>query len=377
MVQTKDVVEVHKQKTSNGSNKVKAEWVLEQCKGFKAYKLSNSFLMFMKENEELVTVNKEVPGLYYTYERNDDYQARFTVKEASEGPEFDELVELARKLTPPDKKLSFRPGKYLAMAPKGWILDFEELTGRRNDSSSNANLQETTRIPMNFKLVVGKGDFQFTIETNRDIMIHFFPSLMAKVENIDQLDCLDLQLRPAVTEHPGYAKIRIKRAVEPTSLGCKAKYEQVKSARRMFTLNYSSTDNSSRHSLPMDVTFLAGSGQEEILGNRAVLATLNPVLARILFGTGCISVDPSRPIDWTQFDAAAVRTVLAVFMSKSKRTLVIPLDVVDSTKMLVDYLMETPESLNIEYETIFETSTENGFILQYDVGKKTWMPLSK
>jgi hypothetical protein len=56
----------------------------------------------------------------------------------------------------------------------------------------------------------------------------------------------------------------------------------------------------------LDLSFLCGPQKEEIKVNRAVLASMNPVLHRVLFGAGLISVDPSKPIEWPDFDAQAV-----------------------------------------------------------------------
>jgi hypothetical protein len=43
----------------------------------------------------------------------------------------------------------------------------------------------------------------------------------------------------------------------------------------------------------LDVSFLCGPHKKGIKVNRPVLESMNPVLQRVLFGTGLISVDPS------------------------------------------------------------------------------------
>ncbi len=104
----------------------------------------------------------------------------------------------------------------------------------------------------------------------------------------------------------------------------------------------------------LDCTFLAGPEKEEIKANRAMLASMNPVLSRILYGTGSISVDFSRPIEWSEFDSTAVRCVLSALVQHGTEEVEVPMEIVESAKALVDYLMETPKSLNLCFETPFK-----------------------
>jgi hypothetical protein len=104
----------------------------------------------------------------------------------------------------------------------------------------------------------------------------------------------------------------------------------------------------------LDASFLCGPQKKEIKVNRAVLASMNPVLHRILYGTGLISVDPSKPIEWPDFDAKAVRQVFLALLHCGKKEFVVPMESVDSAKMLVDYLLETRETLMLYYDTPFK-----------------------
>ena len=86
---------------------------------------------------------------------------------------------------------------------------------------------------------------------------------------------------------------------------------------------------------------------------------MNPVLHRILFGTGIISVDPTKPIEWPDFDAQAVRQVFLALLHCGKKEFVVPLESVKSAELLVDYLMETREALMLYYETPFKREYED------------------
>ena len=97
--------------------------------------------------------------------------------------------------------------------------------------------------------------------------------------------------------------------------------------------------------------------------NRSVLASMNPVLHRILYGTGLISVDPSKPIEWPDFDAKAVRQVFLALVHFGKKEFVVPIESVESAKMLVDYLLETRETLMLYYDTPFKREYEGKFVL--------------
>jgi hypothetical protein len=104
----------------------------------------------------------------------------------------------------------------------------------------------------------------------------------------------------------------------------------------------------------LDASFLCGPQREEIKVNRSTLASMNPVLHRILFGTGLISVDPSKPIEWPDFDAHSVRVVFLALLHCGKKEFVVPMESVESAKMLVNYLLETPETLMLYYDTPFK-----------------------
>ena len=103
----------------------------------------------------------------------------------------------------------------------------------------------------------------------------------------------------------------------------------------------------------LDVPFLVGPNKEEVTANRAVLASLNPVLSCILFGTGAIKVVPSTPIEWSDHDVVAVRQVFHALVQRTEEVLV-PMENVDSAEALVDYLMESASDLNLRFDTPFK-----------------------
>ena len=47
----------------------------------------------------------------------------------------------------------------------------------------------------------------------------------------------------------------------------------------------------------LDATFLVGPDKTELKANRACLATMNPVMKNMLYGTGFIVVDPMKAIE--------------------------------------------------------------------------------
>lgn len=114
MVSNKDINQVRSPGSCNADTnfisalleKPDIEWVLDQAKGFKVYTLGDSCILFMKPNQKLLTPPVLfVDGPYEIEERF----AKFTVEDAPEGNEYDELINLARKLTPEGNKLSFPP----------------------------------------------------------------------------------------------------------------------------------------------------------------------------------------------------------------------------------------------------------------------------
>ena len=75
--------------------------------------------------------------------------------------------------------------------------------------------------------------------------------------------------------------------------------------------------------------------------SRAILASTNPVWHHILFGTGHIAMDLAKPIEWPDVDDTAVRTVFQVLVSLGNEEIVTNMKDIESTKVFVDYLLET------------------------------------
>ena len=119
-----------------------------------------------------------------------------------------------------------------------------------------------------------------------------------------------------------------------------------------------------------DASFLCGPQREEIKVNRSVLASMNPVLHRDLFGTDLNPVDPSKPIEWPDFDAQAVRQVFLALLHCGKTEFVVPWESVESAKMLVDYLGETREALMLIYDIGLRTTVPFDFDLIVGNGDK-------
>lgn len=115
-----------------------------------------------------------------------------------------------------------------------------------------------------------------------------------------------------------------------------------------------STENKPKRQ-DLDVMFLCGPKKEPVKTNRACLASTNLVLKHILYGTESIIVDLAKPIIWPDFESGAVCMIFEALMSQ----VVIPLmPYTANAEMLLDYLCETDESLNVYFETEFERKTE-------------------
>jgi len=120
----------------------------------------------------------------------------------------------------------------------------------------------------------------------------------------------------------------------------------------------------------LDCTFLMGPAKVEISASGVCLAAMNPVLKRILYGTGCIAaVDPSVPIQWPDFDADAVRAVLQAVARRGKQEVTVPINNVDSAARFVDYLCESSEKLKLYFDTPFERELLDGIIFVNEYGK--------
>jgi hypothetical protein len=351
------------------------EWLLNHAKGFNAYQIGNSFVLVMKVPHNL----QEAPPLNVWGPRDPEetFFVKFGIKEASKGEEYTELVEVARKLTPSGSKLSFAPGVYTFSTTYSSIMEVRHLNGSDlfsdsatekastdddDDKKTNDHLQQ--EIPTDFELIIGKGNKKKTIRVGRAILFCYFPHLETLVNDALKDTKLELpQLDPEavqkvldaltsrkkvrlyghstsqVTDAFGWSTIDSDDDVdkdEPPTKKCKKEHPAMADPRWL------------------DVTFLVGPDKEEIKVNRLVLASMNPVLHRVLFGTGLILVDPSKPIEWPDFDGQAVRLVFLALIHCGKKELVVPMEKVEAVKMVVDYLMETRKDLFLYYDTPFK-----------------------
>lgn len=392
MIANKDIKEVRSAGSSNKENEQfddplneeEIEWLLDQTTDFKAYELGKSFVLFMKKDHQIVQPpTLDVPGPYEIEER----YVSCEIEKAPDGDEFNELFALARKLTPQDNKLSFPPGRYTFSMTSEYLMQVEEL--KRMEAKLTASDQQAptdvtmapseveTSIPFDFELVIGKEDKKNIIHTHKSVLACFIPkfeSLVGDLTTATKLELPDLDHKAVKTVLDVFTT-RKNDARMPDRWH--KDYQASKLVLETFGL-----DNDYQHKTKkaktddaifqhpaltdprwLDVTFIVGSNKEEVKANRAVLASLNPVLRRILFGTGHITVDPLKPIDWTEFDAGAVRCVFLALVQLGKEEVVVPLASVSSAKHLVDYLMESHSDLNLYYETPFKREFEDAFQL--------------
>ena len=133
----------------------------------------------------------------------------------------------------------------------------------------------------------------------------------------------------------------------------------------------------SEGTLGTDFAFLVGPDEERIEVNRAVLAHSNPVLAKMLYGTELLKVNPDIPIQWTEFDPMAVRLVFAALMQKpNSGALRIPHGVERQFYLLLDFLNESRAGVNVrltKYDKVVNRASMNCDNDDVDGGKLDWM----
>ena len=309
--------------------------------------------------------------------------ARFKIEEAPTGEEYTELFELACKFTPPGSKLSFAPGKYSFAATNSDLIYVNQL--KKPDSSQESNtvtydddILARATIPatvlIDFELIVGNGDKKKTIGVNRALLFCSFPHLETMLGDPLLDTKLELpNLDPEAVQSVLETFISRKKVSTPFHHKERAAFEEVQRAFGKSIIEMADEEPPTKRSKLehpaiadarwLDASFLCGPQREEIKVNRSVLASMNPVLYHILFGTGIISVDPTKPIEWPDFDASAVRQVFLAFLHCGKKEFVVPTESVESAKMLVDYLMETREALMLYYDTPFKREYQGRFLL--------------
>jgi len=367
-------------------DKEDVEWLLDNAPEYNAYHIGmESLVLFTKRNNHI----REAPTLdaYGPNEDNDSF-VLCNFEEAPQGEEYTELLKLARKFTPSGRKLAFAPGTYFFAATGTHLIQVNQL--KRTDSLSDDTCKKTdlptddkgcvpmTVVPLDFELIVGNGDEKKTIRVNRAIVFCCFPQLQNMVGDAFTDTKLELpDLDPRAVHLVLEAFTARKKVGIPSS---NDEYEAFQKVQHVF--GKSSMEMAKQEQEPppakkpkklehpamadhrwLDTTFLVGPQREEIKANRAVLGSMNPVLQRILFGTGSILVDPSKPIEWPDFEVEAARQVFSALVHCGKKEFVVPLESVESAKRLMDYLMETNEGLMLKYETPFRREQTSIFRL--------------
>jgi hypothetical protein len=352
-------------------DKEDVEWLLDHAAEYNAYQIGESFVLFMKGGNDIrvapcLTVPAPVQGGSFVC---------CEIEEAPKGEEYTELFELACKFTPPGSKLSFAPGKYSFATTCSSMIEVKQL--KRSDPSSSdgtikdvnaayENIYAPASVSLDFELLVGKGANTKTVGVNRALLFCFFRHLETMLGDALTDTKLELpELDPQAVKRVLKAFSTRKEVSMPFQHTEYVAFKEVQNAfgKSMIEMAKEKEPPSKKPRLEhpaiadprwLDVSFLCGPQKEEIKVNRSVLASTNPVLHRILFGTGLISIDPSKPIEWPEFDAQAVRQVFMALLHCGKKEFVVPVESVESTKRLVDYLLETREALMLYYDTPFK-----------------------
>jgi hypothetical protein len=415
LVLNKDIKKVHEQRRSSMNTEEhfkdtlfqsEVKWIIDQCNsddsdrknsddaGFNLYQICDTFVLITKQTRlhNIPTLEVEVP-----FEITDRrLHCKVVQVEPRKGDEYDSLVEIARKLTPEGTKLSFPPGQYSFSS--GTDLTYEKLKRpRKSKPLKVAPVVDATPIPSDFQIVVGSGEKKKSIASCKALLSCYLPKLDALVDDIMKTDKIELpELDPDMVELVLECFTTRKHIELPFECDDEDRIKETTKVLETFGLEVDdeayqtqtkklkrdTSDDVSTSSHPaltdprlLDAIFLAGPEKKEIKVCRAVLASMNPVLYRIMFGTGCITVNTSAPIEWPEYDAEAVRLVFLALLQRGKQEVVIPIDCVESTKKLVDYLMETAHDLRLYYDTPYKRDFQYGFSLpfQYDDDEGEWV----
>lgn len=377
-------------------------WLAEQATGFKMYNIASCFVMLMSEDDTMLeppTVDVRGP-----YESDPDTLQCNLEPLPSDNPLYSKLVDVASKLTPKGKKMSCAPGRYLFSTPSSHRLTVEELnTDKKKEAASTSMDLDSQKmasksadyavaaggsLPSDFDLVVGKGDKLQSIAVNKAILYCFIPTIETLVEgDVMQASKLDLpDLDPKAVELVLKRCTSREKVEKPSRWNNRELSEAVDAVEEKFAMNGTGKPVAKKvkandtginatavdsHLIWTDTrwhdaTFLVGPDKEELKVNRAALASLNDVMCRILYGTGQIAVDPSKPIEWPYYDVVAVRSVflaLARSVRGNPKEVVVPIESGASVKDLLSFLMESAKTLEMYFETPFERQFENGFTL--------------
>jgi hypothetical protein len=420
LVLNKDIKEVYNQLGRSDENTEpclkdslflrEIDWVIDQCNGsdrqksddagFDLYQICDTFVLITKQTRlhDVPMLRVEVPHKIL----DKRLHCQVMPVDPEKPDEYDSLVAIARRLTPEGNKLSFPPGEYSFSS--GHECSYEKLKNWRSKASTtgekkykwmpDAYFHDGARIPSDFQLVVGSGEKQKTIDTGKALLSCYLPKFDDLVGDIMKTDNIALQdLDPDMVEIVLEFSTTRKQVVLPFQCDEEDRIAETTKVLQTFglevedetyqtqtkKLKIDTTDDMSTSSHPaltdprwLDATFLAGQEKTEIKVCRAVLASMNPVLHRILFGTGCIPAFTSAPIEWPQYDAETVRLVFLALLQRGKQEVLIPIHCVESAKKLVDYLMETADDLSLYYDTPYKRHFQDGFSLPFQFDEDEW-----
>jgi hypothetical protein len=341
------------------------DWLLAQTEGFRVYLLGASFMLAMRPSNRIIEGPELNTAGPYEIESN---KVSFDVSEAQPGDEYNDLMALACRLTPPGQKPTCFPGQYLFSMTNSYILEVLELDNKKEQQHGSICFSKSgdgvTPLATDFDVVVGTGEKKRVFKTYKSLLQCYMPSFDALVEDLTTATKLELpDLDPESFEIVLEASTTRSTPHIPYSL--RHEIEKVKNTLGLLPNETSGKKQKTEHpalnnACLLDTTFLVGPNKEEVRANRQVLALTNPVLCRILYGTGSLTVDSTQPIDWLQFEPQVVRQVFSSLVSLGKKPALVPLQHVAPTKELLDYLMESSEGLGLTYESPFKSPFKTG-----------------
>jgi hypothetical protein len=313
-----------------------------------------------------------------------------------------ELFDIAGKLTPEGNKLSFEPGTCCFLYTNGGVSEIKSKLKDEIDAEQlgdeKTEVELTPFIPVlkqgdlhtDLALVVGCGGSQKTFQVSRAVLCSFIAGFDQLINDGDGVK--DQLLLPDLDPHAVEAVIdrHTTRGETLWTFPWEMYDDEMNAIRNVYKVLEPPDEPEAKRTKAavksgfiaqagerfLDATFLVGPNRTEIKANRAVLAAMNPVLKLMLYGTGIITVNPSRPIEWAEFEAEAVRLVFESLRKRAKKEVVIPEILVDSARRFAHFIGETEWTLNIYFDTPYKREYVDGveFLVGYREGDEEEWP---
>jgi hypothetical protein len=337
---------------------------------YRFYQIGDGFIFVSNHELKRLGLSCSMSGPYEIEEEEHkfiiDYETDLLPKVNGEQV-YQDLVEIAQRWTPQLDKLSFEPGYYRFANMDSYVyieeikLTEEEKHGSKTPSSSHPPILQQKDLPTDLTIITGQGEDQQSIQVNQSLLCEMVPGFEDfKNANVNAEDSIlhCNEITPSVFEDIITHFIsRFDYLMEDSSDKSEAFHDALRSFQntdpnKKWKLNdevsltnqtlTADTDDSTSNkpsACSSDALFIVGPDETEIRANRSVLAAMSPVLNRMLFGVDLITVDPTAPIVWPDFDAEMVDAVF-IALRKRKGHISVPSERVASARTFLDFIGE-------------------------------------